>query len=213
MPNWCANTLVLQHDEPAMIDRAVAAFKEGRLLDEFIPVPKDLQITSGFLGDAEEQAKLEAQQQANNKKYGYATWYEYCVNEWGTKWDVGDEYGYTHSNEHMATFAFDSAWSPPINAYTKLEELGFRVDAMYYESGMGFCGIYDECGDDYYELGGMSSDEVKDAIPAGLDAEFSISESMAEWEAENPEDDEVTVWYKDGVEELGLAPHEIKANI
>ena len=33
MPNWCSNTLVLQHDEPAMIDRAVAAFKEGRLLE------------------------------------------------------------------------------------------------------------------------------------------------------------------------------------
>ena len=41
----------------------------------------------------------------------------------------------------------------------------------------------------------------------GLDAEFAISEQMEEWERENEE--ELTLWYKDGVEATGLEPHKV----
>jgi hypothetical protein len=70
---------------------------------------------------------------------------------------------------------------------------------------MGFCGVFDESGDDSYDLSGMNSNDVRDSIPVGLDAEFGISDSMEEWEKENEE--ELTAWYKEGVEETGLTPH------
>ena len=54
----------------------------------------------------------------------------------------------------------------------------------------------------------MDSGDVKQQLPQELDDAFGISESMAEWEAEN--EDEVTTWYKDGVEATGLVPHEVK---
>ena len=95
-------------------------------------------------------------------------------------------------------------------AYKKLEVLGFNVSAMYYEPGMGFCGIYDEFGDDYYEFGGMSSQDMKDLLPQELDAEFGISENQEQWEEENPETDEVTEWYEEGVDTTGLEPHKTK---
>ncbi len=42
-------------------------------------------------------------------------------------------------------------------------------------------------------------------IPKSVDDEYGISESMAEYEAE--EEDELQEWYEDGVEKTGLTPH------
>jgi hypothetical protein len=39
---------------------------------------------------------------------------------------------------------FDTAWAPPVNAYEKLVEMGFGVEAMYYEGGMGYAGSFGE---------------------------------------------------------------------
>ena len=202
MPNWCNNNLVLQHDDPAMIQRAYDALERGEFLQEFIPVPEALKITAGFLGDGDAQKELERQTAENVDKYGYGNWYDYCVGEWGTKWDVGEQgCSDIHPDGKMLHTYFDSAWSPPVNAYEKLEALGFRVDAMYYEGGMGYAGTYSEgCCDDA-ELEGLSADEVEREYP-DLDEAFGISETMREYEAENEE--ELTAWIKDGKEKLGL---------
>lgn len=199
MPNWCSNNLVLTHEDPAMIQRAYDALERGEFLQEFIPVPKELTDTvSGFHGDPEEQAKLEAQTKRNVEQFGYGNWYDYCVGEWGTKWDVGEQgCSDVHPEGKMLHAHFDSAWSPPLSAYEKLEALGFGVEAMFYEGGMGFAGTYnDGCCDDI-ELEGMSADDVEREYPE-LDECFGISESMREYEAENEE--ELTAWIKEGVE-------------
>lgn len=171
-----------------MIQRAKEAFNKGALLNEFIPVPEDLRITAGFLGDGEEQRKLEEQTEANRQKYGYGNWYDYCVNEWGTKWDVGaDGQPAIEQDANSLTLNFDSAWSPPIEAYTKLESLGFEIRALYYEPGMAFCGIY-ECGcDDFFEVAGMSSEWCKENLPVELDEAYGISDAIAEYENEEAE--------------------------
>jgi len=203
MPNWCNNVLELEHEDPAMIARAKAAFADGRLLDEFVPVPKDLHIVAGRVGadDNPDQIALEAQEKANREKYGYATWYDYCVNEWGTKWDVGGGDGYVDEDgANKLTVSFDSAWAPPCNAMEKFMDQGFKVTLYYYESGMAFCGVFDENGDDYYELNNMSADEVENTIPSELDIRFCISETIREYEEE--EKDEVQIWYEDGVNKL-----------
>jgi hypothetical protein len=201
MPNWCNNNLTLEHDDPAMIKRAYDALERGEFLQEFIPVPQDLKETvAGSHGDPVEQAKLESQTQRNIEKYGYGNWYDYCVGEWGTKWDIGEQGASDiHPEGRMLHTYFDSAWSPPVNAYEKLEALGFRVDAMFYEGGMGFAGAYSNGSCEDFELEGLTADEVERDYPE-LDECFGISESMREYEAENQEDEELTEWIKDGVE-------------
>jgi hypothetical protein len=72
----------------------------------------------------------------------------------------------------------------------KFMDLGFRVKLFYYESGMCFAGIYDENGDDYYELSDMTAAEVAESLPEELDEMFGISENMAEWEEEKEEEEE-----------------------
>jgi hypothetical protein len=182
-----------------MITRARDALLRGEFLNEFIPVPADLQIVAGSVGDPVEQAELERKTAENVEKYGYGNWYDFCVGEWGTKWDVGCE-GSTdvHPDGKMLHTYFDSAWSPPINAYSKLEELGFKVNAMYYEGGMAYAGAYGDGNDEEINLEGMSADDIERDHPE-LDECFGISECMREYEAENEE--ELTTWIKDGIEE------------
>jgi hypothetical protein len=191
MPNWCNNVVELAHEDPAMLERAKDALNRGEFLNEFIPVPESLKIVAGRVGDDadEAQKKLEEDTARNIATHGYGNWYDFCVGEWGTKWDVGGD-GMTCEIENgRISTSFDSAWAPPCNAYEKLVDLGFSVRAYYYEGGMCFAGIWEDGNDDYYDLGGMDSEAVKEELPAVLDEMFCISESMAEWEEENLEID------------------------
>jgi hypothetical protein len=193
MPNWCNNTLELQHDDAEMITRAKAAFKDGKLLNEFCPVPESLHVTAGRVGEkgSPEQTELEAQEKANIAAHGYSNWYDYCVNEWGTKWDVGgDDYNEPiDEGPNKVIMSFDSAWAPPTAAMDKMMDLGFSVRLYYYESGMCFAGIYSEDGDDYYDLSNLSSEQAKEELPEALDEMFGISETMAEYEEEANEEE------------------------
>jgi hypothetical protein len=191
MPNWCNNVVELAHEDPAMLERARDALNRGEFLNEFIPVPESLKIVAGRVGDDadEAQKKLEEDTARNLELHGYGNWYDYCVGEWGTKWDVGGD-GMTCEIENgRISTSFDSAWSPPIQAYEKLLDLGFSVRAYYYEGGMCFAGVWEDGDDDYYDLGGMNSEQVKEELPTVLDEMFCISEYMAEWEEENQEID------------------------
>lgn len=188
MPNWCDNSLTLTHDDPAMIKRAIRAFENSSLLNEFVPCPKELSDTvSGSYGDKGEQELLMAKQEHNIKTYGYSTWYDFAVGEWGTKWDVGGG-DVNKIDDNNVKFYFQSAWSPPVDAYRKFEELGFSVNAFYYEPGVQFAGQYYDGNDDCYDLSCMNSEQAAQDLPTEVNEEFGISDQMAEWEEENEEE-------------------------
>lgn len=187
MPNWCSNSVVLKHKDPQFVARAREAATSSGLLNEFVPVPKDLVETmSGSYGDPDKQKELEIQQAYNLKNYGYTDWYSFCVNEWGTKWDVTGE---VQDIDEGIVVNFESAWGPPIEAYSKLVALGFEVEAMYYEPGMAFCGEWTTDTDAEYKIEGNSK-WVMENIPAHIDEAFAISEQMEQWEEEEAEYDQ-----------------------
>jgi hypothetical protein len=177
MPNWCQNTLVLRHEDAATIKRVEDAFARGEFCQEFCPIPADLRDTTS-------PARDDTQADAMLEKYGYADWYSFCINEWGTKWDFGDAAGINDVKENEIVLYFDSAWSPPIAMMEKLEDMGFEVDLMYNEPGMAYCGRYTDGCDDYYEYSGMNAAEVAIEIPGELDEAFCISENMQMYEDE-----------------------------
>jgi hypothetical protein len=200
MPNWCNNSVEIYHEDPAMIERVRKAFNDGRLLAEFIPVPQSLKIVAGCVGDPDEQKKLEEDTARNKEVHGYGNWYDYCVNEWGTKWDVGADGNPAQDIPGGLMLGFESAWAPPCAAYDKLTEQGFRIRAMYFEPGMAFAGIWEDGIDDFYEYGGMDSTQIAEELPPELDEAFCISEDVAQWEAENAEDEEnIDIDLDDGV--------------
>jgi len=186
MPNWCDNYVEINHTDPAMVSRVQEAFDKGALLAEFIPCPKELTDTvSGHLGDGYAQELNQAKMELNIKYFGHKDWYDWQVANWGTKWDFGaDGLGATPLDNGGLGLSFNSAWSPPIGAYEKLVEMGFTIKAFYYEPGMAFAGMWEDGNDDYYEYGGMNSEQIAAELPTELDEMFSISDSAAEWEAE-----------------------------
>jgi len=192
MPNWCNNYLVLEHDDPEMINRAKRAYADGKLLNEFCPVPDDLHIVAGRVGDDEDQKQkdLVAQEEVNVAKHGYANWYDYCVNEWGTKWDVGGEDMLTEDGPNALRMSFDSAWAPPVAAMEKFQDQGFRVKLIYWESGMCYCGLFDENGDDYFDYTDMTAAQVAEQINPEIDECMCIVENLEEWEEENADEEE-----------------------
>lgn len=205
MPNWASNYVEVTHEDPAKIRELFKAMKENRFLGSVIPVPQELKDTvAGSFGDAEQQALLEAQTKHNIEQFGYGNWYDFCVGRWGTKWEVD-----TLNDVDMdpdattVTVSFDSAWSPPLGVYEELVEQGYSVRAYYYESGMGFAGIWDNGDDDCYSDWG-DSQGAKDILPEELDELFAISESQAQWEAENEDTEELTEWIRDGAEKRQL---------
>lgn len=189
MPNWCYNGVTLRHKDPAMIDRVVKG-KEG-LLMEFLPTPQELIDTvAGFMGE-DKRAAHEAQQAENVRKYGHKDWYDWNIANWGTKWDFSLE-NLERQDPNTVTASFDSAWAPPTDAYVKLCALGFEIEALYYEPGMGFCGKFIRDEDEHWDdcisdLGGYNSETVRDAIGEELDDYFGISEEMRQYEEEDQE--------------------------
>ena len=195
MPNWCNNTVQINHEDPAKMYALVEAINEGKFCNFAIPVPESLSIVAGKVGsdESDEQKALVEAETRNLATHGYKNWYDFCTNEWGTKWDVDpyDKVDYDDQHDKNGiTFGFDSAWAPPAGVYEALMDQGFSVRAYYYEPGMAFCGIHDENGDDCYDIGGMTSETVKDAIPEALDEMFGISETIAEYEQEELDENE-----------------------
>ena len=154
MPNWCHNNLTLSHKDPDMITKAVEAMVSGDFLNTFVPIPEDSSV-------------------------------EVARQIWGTKWDVGGDPDMVDDRYELgdpeASFVFQSAWTPPIAAYKKFEELGFGVLAYYWESGNCFCGVYSDGDDEYYKIEGDSA-WVKANIPSSIEEEFDIINIMAMWE-------------------------------
>ena len=205
MPNWCSNHITVRGTDPVAIKRLADAFDNGEFCGTVVPMPEELNITSGRLGDGEEQRELERKTAENLEKHGFANWYDFNVAKWGTKWEIGGNGDEAERDEDGLGFSalFDSAWSPPIAVCEALVEQGFEVVLYYYEPGMGYCGKFEDGNDEYYEYSGENSNTVRAAIGSDLDDMFGISESMAEYEAEN-EQEELTEWLKDGIEKKAL---------
>ena len=162
MPNWCSNVAEFSHDDPAMIARLKKADEEGNIMKEFFPCPPEL--------------------------YEGVEWYNWCIANWGTKWDFGHG-GVITDEPTVLKLSFDTAWAPPTAAYEKLTEMGFQIYAKYYEPGVGFCGYWEDGDDEHYDIEEFTVDWIKANIPEGLDDQFGISEEAKFQEEDNAEDD------------------------
>lgn len=124
--------------------------------------------------------------------------YDWCISNWGTKWDVGDNDAENCEllDPNTVYFRFDSAWSPPIEVYRAMAAQGFEVEAYYQEIGMAFVGkvVADEDSfiEDYREYAGETSKTVRAVIGEELDDYFEISAMMEQWEEDDSEEERLS---------------------
>jgi hypothetical protein len=194
MPNYCNNVVEIQG--PQHILKTLVDHKLD--FQKIHPYPPELDITAGREGadDSPEQKALVAAEESNLAKYGYRNWYDWCVNNWGTKWNAGGDndamqvdYDEDVGNQGIALFQFDTAWAPPLGVLEKLMDTHpeLSIECRYHEPGVGFFGVWTDGSDRCYETEQFpkSNDPFWTQHQDGrlLDETFGMVESMQEYEA------------------------------
>lgn len=124
MPNWCENELRISGDEEAM--KAVHAA---------------LNTTT------DETPRLSFQALLPIPEHEKDNWYEWSMQNWGTKWDIAEDgKGILPLDESQAylEYNFSTAWSPPIELLKNITDKfpGVTFQVAYAEPGVCFAGLY-----------------------------------------------------------------------
>jgi len=180
MPNWCNNSITITGPvdiiKPLYEQACSDADDETGLLDAMHPMPKELHDTTS---PSDED-----------------NWYNWRVENWGTKWEVsseGLEFEDNGDGTACLTGWFDSAWAPPINAYNHYldrMEGAITLEASFYEPGMDFAGFYTDGDleeiDDLHSEYKLPEDERSDLYKR-LDEEYDLSNQFEQWDEEYEE--------------------------
>lgn len=156
MPNWCSNTFTIKGNVESLRPLWEATQQEDN--PQF----------------------LEAIKPIGEWEYGNA------VEAWGTKWDVNtDGMEFEDHGDGTATLHgwFDSAWSPPIEAFNTLagDLDSCYIELYYFEPGMAFVGYWSSEGDDdHYEIDPDAEDM---GIPEYLEEHFNVADWFDSGEA------------------------------
>lgn len=141
MPNWCSCDLYVRGEKKELARFKKAAKGKNGVIDfnNFIPYPKKFT-------DMDEKAK-----EANKKiepgktpaKDGYNSGgYEWCIANWGTKWNASSPEISDDLDEELA-YRLETAWSPPAPVVQKMGEMfpALEFELRYFEAGMSFNGL------------------------------------------------------------------------
>ena len=105
-------------DDKELVDKKVNNyFSKGSWAEEvFMRVLEKTQDMP--VAKKEEFYKMGQKYVSNIRKYGHATWYNWCIEHWGTKWNA-----YSNEQEDEDTIIFETAWSNPAPVIQKLSEM------------------------------------------------------------------------------------------
>lgn len=193
MPNWCSNDFSIEGPKDkieALYNNAIIDEDDGGgLLQAMVPMPDELKGTLKGSGEEKQTVFVD----------GTNNWWDWRVHYWGTKWEVSTE-GFEGSlnaiGEDRAEITgwFESAWAPPIECFSTYCKANSDVKLKlgFHEPGMCFVGDWsgsDGEPDDIneYDYSNEDSRSVRKVIGGEMDDHWLISESMAEYEADELE--------------------------
>jgi hypothetical protein len=130
MPNWCTNKLVVESQTIEQMDKWRIALQNEKSMEPLLVFDKLLPLP-------EEEKE---------------NWYQWRIDNWGTKWDVAteDSEGNVtgdapyHGDTVRYEYEFDTAWGPPIELFENIAKdfPGIQFNLAYYEPGMCFAGHF-----------------------------------------------------------------------
>lgn len=151
MPNHVSCQLRI-HGRPVKIQDFFLAVNGGKekAIDANLIIPYPKKFADQDTKAETHNKKIQKTGKGSYVKDGYNNGgYDWCLDNWGTKWgmyDFGDIVNYQKS----AAVFFSTAWSPPIPLIKKMGELfpDLQFTLRYYEHGAGFKGIYQVKGEE-----------------------------------------------------------------
>ena len=126
MPNHITNNITISGEKRKMeLLKAILFQKDGKTinLEAILPPPENM--FRGNIGQKEE---------ADCKKKGIPTWYEWQTRNWGTKWNAY-EGSYEVNSPTVISLQFDTAWAPPLGVFSALRDMGFQVNGSFIDEG------------------------------------------------------------------------------
>lgn len=115
MPNWVRNKLFIHGDADTVKQCTlnISTDTEHISFNKILPIPENI-------GDG---------------------WYDWCNENWGTKWDVRESF-----EDDEGYICFDTAWSTPMEVITHLSEIykDLKFEVSYADEDLGHnCGVYE----------------------------------------------------------------------
>jgi hypothetical protein len=126
MPNWCTNAITFYHQNPDRI-KELASLVNYNSSDDTYTIDSHSNLLNYL------------------RPLPDGVWdYNWCVDHWGTKWEVDINHVELFSPNCIA-FYCDSAWTPPIDALGYAEsQKGFNIKIAYIEPGSGILGFCED---------------------------------------------------------------------
>lgn len=195
MPNWCNNTITLTGPKEKISAIYAKAVEDNALLQQLKPMPEALEDTTS---PAPKEGKVQPLVD------GFDNWYDWRVQNWGTKWDVDVDNLELSEDGTTITGWFDSAWAPPIHAYEYFltDNEDCSIKSYYYEGGMDFGGLWEDFADAEVTISDFTSDEMEDpnnGLIYDLDQHFNFSDYVREYEEEQKTETEKFIVDKETV--------------
>lgn len=171
MPNWCFNTLYIFGDEVQDFKKAVkgypAQYKQSEIEAKYLAdtnhsdVPKESDFTF--------HALVPVPQDILDQGYNEAG-YNWQINNWGTKWDIGNDFNLIELSEKELAYQFDTAWSPPTSwvYQASLQLPQFIFNLSFHEESRAFAGkvifqngnvLYEKACENYREVAEFVKEE------------------------------------------------------
>lgn len=122
MPNWSYNHMVVNGTTKQLIKLSKQLESDYGVIDFCKIIPQPDNLFTGNLGSKERE---------RCKELGVPNWYDWQVSNWGTKWNACEASREMQDGTYL-TYAFNTAWSPPIPIFEALveqfPELSFKIE-------------------------------------------------------------------------------------
>lgn len=181
MPNWSTNRVTITGEENVRKFKEIAMADGEFRLGNIVPQPHEVKLnyhlwkTNKAGEEKPEKPKLDdtnflifgfdgCVDSATNDYMNLTGFYisvcDWCVEHWGTKWEV-DDVSIASSSKDYLQFGFDTAGSPPLEAFIKLADKGVEFLLEYaIEGGLGSGAIEGKLDDD--GIVGIYSEQIPD---------------------------------------------------
>jgi hypothetical protein len=138
----CFNYATLKHFDNIQIEKALDAFLNKKLLEDFIPYPLGLKENPPTAPINQSRSDKRKELEYRFSKYGYYDCIGFRIDKWGTPRDIGGECVLVDSKKDELTIKFETSHSPPLKFYSRLDLFGWDINAMYYTPESGGCGTF-----------------------------------------------------------------------
>lgn len=143
MPNWVKNKAIVEGENKEQINEVMELFRDEVDFNKIVPMPEAIKNTTAPVRNPEDPKN-----QLLREKYGFDSWYDWSLANWGTKWNAHSSYYEVRGA--TLVFWYNTAWATPHEFHLALskkfpdltftvefadEEIGYNCGTLEYKDG------------------------------------------------------------------------------